>query len=121
MSEPHIDRSAEVRLTVYLCVCLSMCPSVRVEHNGHARRKEHMVELYCFVVHAQCNDKHEGEKIGEGIPEVNDAHVAGLNVIENQQDREGSGMESSRRKRTACTYRLEGNRVSEREKITAGR
>ena len=36
-------------------------------------------------------------------PEANDAHVADLNVIENQQDREDNGMESSRKKRTACT------------------
>ena len=44
-----------------------------------------------------------GRKDREGIPEANDAYVAGLNVIENQQDREDRGMESSRRKRTACT------------------
>ena len=116
MSEPHIDRSAEVRLTVCLCVRLSMCPSVRVEHNGYARRKKHVVELYYFVAHAQCNDKHEGAKIGEGILEANDVHVAGLNVIENQQDREDSGRESSRRKRTVCMYMLEGNRASKRER-----
>ena len=55
VSELHIDRSAKVHLTVCPFVHVSMHPSVRVEHNGHARRKKHVVELYCscFVAQAQ--------------------------------------------------------------------
>ena len=65
-----------------------------MEHNGHAWQKKHVVELYCFVAHAQyyatCIE--EGEELGK---EVNSAHVAGLNVTENQQDREDSGRRTS--------------------------
>ena len=43
-------------------------------------------------------DKHEGEELRK---EANSTHVAGLNVTENQQDREDSGKESSRRRERA--------------------
>ena len=37
------------------------------------------------------NHKHEGEELGK---EANNTHVVGLNVTENQQDREYSSKES---------------------------
>ena len=44
-----------------------------------------MVELYCFVAHAQhiASRTMEGEVLGK---EANSAHIAVLNVTENQQD-----------------------------------
>ena len=68
---------------------VSVCPDVTY---GHAQRKKHVVELYCFVAHAQQNATctrttklrdSEGEELGK---EAENAHVAGLNVTENQQD-----------------------------------
>ena len=54
-----------------------------MEHNGYVRGKEHMVELYCFVAHAQHNAtiERQGEELGK---EANNAHIAGLNVTEKQ-------------------------------------
>ena len=60
-----------------------------MEHNGHARQKRNTY----FVAHVQHDDKHEGEELGK---EANNAHVAGLNVTEYQQDREDSGKERTR-------------------------
>ena len=56
-----------------------------MEHNGHAQRKKHVVELYCFVAHAQHSASRtiEGEVLGK---EANSVHIAGLNVTKNQQD-----------------------------------
>ena len=65
-----------------------------MEHNEHARRKKHVVELYCFVAHAQ-HDATRMINTGEKNSGRNNVHVAGLNVTENQQD---SGKESSRRR-----------------------
>ena len=87
---------------------VSVCPDVTY---GHAQRKKHVVELYCFVAHAQQNATctrttnlrdSEGEELGK---EADNARVAGLNVTENQQYSEDSGKE----------------RASKREKTTAGR
>ena len=48
-----------------------------------------MVELYCFIAHAQHNASRTIEEaLGR---EANSVHIAGLNVTENQQDREDSG------------------------------
>ena len=56
-----------------------------------------MVELYCFVAHAQHNASRtiEGEALRK---EANSAHFADLNMTENQQDREDSSrdMETER-------------------------
>ena len=55
-----------------------------MELNGHALRKKHMVELYCFIAHAQHNASRMIEEVlGR---EMNSMHIAGLNVTENQQD-----------------------------------
>ena len=98
-------------------------------HNGHARRKKHVVELCCFVAHAQHNASKEKRSGRKQI-----AHIAGFNVTENQQDgktektavgtwRQRVGKvvraRARRAKRTAC--RLEGNQEQAREETTAGR
>ena len=48
-------------------------------------RKKHVVELYCFVAHAQHNASRtiEGEAFGK---EANSVHIAGLDMTENQPD-----------------------------------
>ena len=81
MSEPHIC-SLSGSSSDHVSVCLSD----QMEHNGHAQRKKHVVELYCFVAHAQHNTSRtieEGEALGK---KANSVHIAGLNVTENQQD-----------------------------------
>ena len=82
VSEPHI-----CSFSGSLSDCVSVCPFVRLprDHNGHAQQKKHVVELYCYVAHAQHIGSRtiEGEALGK---EANNACIAGLNVIENQQD-----------------------------------
>ena len=76
---------------------MSVCPFVCLpgEQDGHARRKKHVVELYCFVAHAQHNASRtiEGEALGK---EADSAHIAGLNVTGNQHARQQDREDSSR-------------------------
>ena len=109
MSKPHIcsfSGSSSDRVSAFVRV--SICLSDRMERNGHARRKKRVVELYSFVAHAQHNatitSNLDSTKRPEGAESLgknqNSAHVTGLNVTENQQDREDSGrdQEPERRK-----------------------
>ena len=68
-------------------------------------KKKHVVKLYCFVAHAQHNttriDRELGKKANNMLgKKANNTRVAGLNVTENQQDRDDSGrdLESECRK-----------------------
>ena len=76
----------EVRLTVCPFVCL---PG---EHNGHARRKKYVVELYCFVVHAQHNASRaiEGEALRKRTAHIS-PQLEHDREPERWQDREDSG------------------------------
>ena len=54
-----------------------------------------MVELYCFVAHAQhiASGAIEGEAF---VKEANSVHIASLNVTENQQDGKTDSEDSGR-------------------------
>ena len=64
MSEPTFVHSAEV--------CLTVCLSDQIEHNGMRGERKHMVELYSFVAHAKydttrvTNVDRTGRKAREG-------------------------------------------------------
>ena len=67
MREPHIcsfSGSSSDRVSMRPFVHVSVC--LPGEHSGHAWRKKHMVEQYCFVAHAQHNVSRtiEGEALG---------------------------------------------------------
>ena len=51
MSEPHIYSFMQWMI-VWLCVCVSICLT-GWNIMGMRLRKKYVVELYCFVVHAQ--------------------------------------------------------------------
>ena len=72
------------------CVRLSVCPFVCL-YNGHAWRKKHVVELYRLL--RMLNITPLGEALGK---EANSAHIAGLDVTENQQDRRQDREDSGR-------------------------
>ena len=103
------------------------------EHNGHARRKKHVVELYCFVAHAQHNASRtiEGEALGKRTARIS-PRLKCDRKPERRQDREDSGRDLEAegrevivrvRARRAKLEQREGNqeRASTREKTKAGR